>query len=238
MEWFKHYCRASDDEKIAALEDKFGDFGYAAYFKILEICCEKLKDNEEKFVLNPKRVRQKLNCYQNKVELLLNFAATLNLLSFNKTQLGYEIKVPNLLKLMNKDHKYNKGKRKQVSSPTTLEENRIEENRIEESISSLPPRTVFDLWNEMARQVDLQQVRSLTAARQKKIKAAIRAVPELDDWKKILTQVPQDKFRRGINDRGWAANFDWLFRNENYLLMLEESEHGDKERDLIEGDFK
>jgi len=61
----------------------------------------------------------------------------------------------------------------------------------------------------------------LTEKRIKKLKIAIKAVPNLEDWKRLIYQVPQNPWNTGENSTGWVANFDWLFANENYLKQLE-----------------
>ena len=78
----------------------------------------------------------------------------------------------------------------------------------------------------MADQFSLPKViMPISEQRIKKAITAIKQVTDKSDWIKILKQVPQNDFNLGDNDRQWKANFDWLFRNENYLKLLEAYEN-------------
>lgn len=87
---------------------------------------------------------------------------------------------------------------------------------------------VLSKWNEMAQQNHLRTIRKMTPERTAKFNKAIKVIPDLSDWKKLIDQVPRDKFRMGGGNTGWTANFDWLFRNENYIKILEEAENYDR----------
>ena len=86
----------------------------------------------------------------------------------------------------------------------------------------------IDYWNQMAQGDNLPKIRKLNNARLKKLKDAIKDIPAKKDWELIIFQIPVDQFRRGHNDRRWKANVDWLFRNNNYMKLLEEAENDDQ----------
>lgn len=74
MGWFKHEDNASEDAFIHRLEDEFGDAGYAAYFKILELMRSNLDPKmPEKLVCSRTLIRQKLRKRWTTVELYLNY---------------------------------------------------------------------------------------------------------------------------------------------------------------------
>ena len=106
---------------------------------------------------------------------------------------------------------------------TTLE--RIEEveynnNLSDDKLSSL--KEVVDFFNEQVTisNSTIPKVRSASGKRAGYIKARIRehgieAVKEM-----ILIAVKSD-FLNGKNQRGWTANFDWLFLPSNFQKVLE-----------------
>lgn len=80
-------------------------------------------------------------------------------------------------------------------------------------------------WNIFAQEVGLSKVKlPLGKDRVKKIIPALKEFPEADDWINIIGQIEDDPFRLGKNDRGWKANFDWLFHTTkfNYRNLWEE----------------
>jgi len=87
----------------------------------------------------------------------------------------------------------------------------------------ITPVRITELWNILAKQVNFSPVRKLSENRKRKLSKAIEQIPAESEWLSIFKQIPRDGFRLGKNDRMWMANFDWLFRNDNYIKMLEEN---------------
>lgn len=113
MKFFKHFTDAHEGRSMLALMNKFGLEGYAAYFILAEICGKKLeKEAEEtytedhlKFTFNERIVREKLRMRSTKVELFLNYCATLDLLQFTKVEDEITFYFPKLLESMDRDSK-------------------------------------------------------------------------------------------------------------------------------------
>lgn len=106
MKWFKHMSDASNDDKIMRLEEEFGLVGYAAYFKILELCASNWDEiSDPKFTFPLSRIRQKLRLRSTQVELLLNFCSTLNLFQITKDELEVTFVIDKLPKIKKKFQK-------------------------------------------------------------------------------------------------------------------------------------
>lgn len=66
----------------------------------------------------------------------------------------------------------------------------------------------------------LPKVQSLTEKRKKAIRARIseHGIESID---KVLENVLKSRFLTGYNNRGWSADFDWIFCPSNYVKILE-----------------
>jgi len=83
------------------------------------------------------------------------------------------------------------------------------------------------------------QIRSLSEARKKAIKARLR-VYTLDDFKRMFEMAERSDFLKGSNDRNWSANFDWLIKDANMAKVLEgnyENKGAKKGADSYESEF-
>lgn len=83
---------------------------------------------------------------------------------------------------------------------------------------------IIIIWNKMAEKYSLSKVKLLTSSRKKRLSMCIKDVPDLNDWIKIIQEVPRSEFNLGHNDRKWKASIDWLINtNNNYAKLLEAS---------------
>lgn len=92
LPWFTHDNNARHDLFITQLEDKFGHFGYASYFKILEMLHQ--HGIGDKLTIPKAKLCQELRSRWTKVRLLLNFCSTSGKVEFNSssTQVQLQIK--------------------------------------------------------------------------------------------------------------------------------------------------
>lgn len=112
-----------------------------------------------------------------------------------------------------------------ISSPEIEIKKEIEikiEKEIEKPISAdaepLPVSRVAELYNQIC--TSYPQVRSLSEARKKAIKARLR-VYSLDDIKTVFEKAEASDFLRGGNARNWTASFDWLLKDANMAKVLD-----------------
>jgi hypothetical protein len=81
-------------------------------------------------------------------------------------------------------------------------------------------QSVVDAWNEMAGQNDLAQVRQMTDARTKSLKARIKE-HGAETLVEHIARIPQYPFLLGKSETGWKANFDWLLQPSSCTKLIE-----------------
>lgn len=65
------------------------------------------------------------------------------------------------------------------------------------------------------------QLRAIEGNREKQIAARWKKYKTLDAFKELFEKAEASDFLKGDNDRGWAADFDWLIRPTNMSKVLE-----------------
>lgn len=94
---------------------------------------------------------------------------------------------------------------------------------------SVTCKQVVALYHEIC--ISFPQIRSISAARQKAIKARLNTYT-LDDFRKAFENAEASSFLKGRNDRNWTATFDWLIKDNNMAKVLE-GNYADKGRKEI-----
>lgn len=87
-----------------------------------------------------------------------------------------------------------------------------------EKESHLTFQTVLDLYHQIC--VSYPKLRKPSTARQKRINDRIKNF-SFDDFKLLFEKAEASDFMKGINDKGWSANFDWMMNENNMLKVLE-----------------
>ena len=77
---------------------------------------------------------------------------------------------------------------------------------------------IVDLYHSICK--SFPSVRSISAARQKAIKARLNTY-SLDDFRTVFENAEASSFLKGANDRNWSATFDWLMKDQNMAKVLE-----------------
>ena len=86
-------------------------------------------------------------------------------------------------------------------------------------------------WNEIvATEEGFKKVAKLTEDRKKRIRARLKAHPELDFWNSVLNKIPRVPFLAGKNDRKWRADFDFLIKNDENALKIYEGKYDAEKR--------
>lgn len=114
-----------------------------------------------------------------------------------------------------------------------VEESRGEYSKVEESTeehskssTDTEPETnntklhdnIINLYNNKC--ISLPPVKQLTKKRKQSINARIRQYGQENVYE-MLDKASQSTFLAGQNKTGWTANFDWLFRPNNFIKVLE-----------------
>jgi hypothetical protein len=73
----------------------------------------------------------------------------------------------------------------------------------------------FHAYNDTALRCGLQQAKSLTPDRQRRLIARLRDYG-LDGWSVALANVERSSFLTGKNDNGWRADFDFLLQAKSF----------------------
>ena len=103
------------------------------------------------------------------------------------------------------------------------EEKEIDIDKKKESVTC---KQVVDLYHSIC--ISFPQVRSISAARQKAIKARLGTY-SLDDFKAVFQNAEASSFLKGKNERNWTATFDWLIADKNMAKVLD-GNYADKGR--------
>lgn len=76
---------------------------------------------------------------------------------------------------------------------------------------------ILNYWNENSK---LKEITAITERRKGHINARVKE-HGIDAIYKAIDNVANSSFLRGGNHRGWMANFDWVFRPDNFVKVLE-----------------
>lgn len=253
VDYFPHYVKGG--RTLFVLEEKYGNDGYAFWFKLLELLC----DSEGHFIdcrnaPNWEFLLAKTHTEADKAEQII---ATLVNLGKIDPDLWAEkvIWVQNLLgnlasvyerrkeplpekPLLNQTEtpaETNKCEQKPQRNGINVNRNtqrRVEESKVEESRGKYPYQDIARLWNETC--TNLPQVKSVGDKRKQKIKARLSEFgkdPEqwLSQARELFERVQASKFLCGGNGNGWTASFDWIFENEsNWVKVMEGNYDNDR----------
>lgn len=80
------------------------------------------------------------------------------------------------------------------------------------------PAAVVEMYHEICK--SYPKVRSISAAREKAIRARLRTY-SMDDVKEVFEKTEKSDFLKGKNNRNWSANFDWLMKDANFAKILD-----------------
>ena len=97
-------------------------------------------------------------------------------------------------------------------------------NKKETSRAASPPlaHPLAEIWNLFRG--PLAEVKLLSAGRLAKCRARAREISE-GEFREIVQLAVATPFCRGVNDRGWRVDFDWLIANDTNLLKVKEGRY-------------
>ena len=108
-------------------------------------------------------------------------------------------------------------KEKELSLLPCVVENK---NLIKVGNESLDIVKFKNYFNEFAKRCGLAKIRDLTEERQEVLKARLKEVGKTGIMK-VLENVSKSDFLLGRNERGWRADFDFIFRKSSFLQIWE-----------------
>jgi len=226
MRWFKHFSDNHRGQSIQALMDEHGHMGPCCYFFLMEMCAEKLEKNDSSsapvFTFHEKLIRSVFRTNRRTSLALLETFQKLNLIFFRTSGNFFEIEMPILLNLLDRDMKKPRLKRGSDAQNTRLDKelDKDKEEDKEREVATVDvalPRLAI-LWNLNCG--DLPKVLKTNVQRNRKATIRIKDHSEAE-WHDIVKRIAASSFCVGKNNRTWKATFDWLLQPETSLKVLE-----------------
>lgn len=224
MKWFKHFSNAHTSESLDDIIDKFGFEGYGRYWRLLEYLSEIFDGECVKFRVHKRTLRDCMR-FRSTLKLRYYLVAIGLQRGYNviETDNHFEIEAPILLELKDRDFK-NMRKQREQSAPKREIENKIKrESNTDSKKSDEFMLSIVDSWNRNVHQFNMPQIKTLSAKRKKLLKIAIKEFKTLNDWKKIFAVTATKGFTKK-DQSPFIPNWDYIFRNENYIKFFEEYE--------------
>jgi len=228
MKWLKHYSNASTSIKLNLLIDELGVDGYGRYWLLLELLSEKFNGKEEPIPVHFSEISAKVRIkFGKKLATFLQKLVDFQLITFELSGKVYKIECPILWDLKAKDFGRArterevkaiepplriKNKDKRIKSSDAPEVAAINEEERLEKILNSKPNQIAAFYNDIAKELKLSRVVvPLESDRVTLVNKALKEFPNPSDWENIIVQIGESPFNLGKNNRGWKANFDWLF---------------------------
>lgn len=89
------------------------------------------------------------------------------------------------------------------------------------AINGFNLQQAVEMWNALARELDLPLCAKLSKTRAGKLRARLQDAGGLGGWQKALEKIRGDPFFTGDNPRGWRANIDFLLREDRFAKLME-----------------
>lgn len=256
VDYFPHYVKSG--RTIFILESKFGNDGYAFWFKLLEILGESeghyydcsISNNWEYLLA---RTRCSEDVTEGIIDTLLSLGKIDKKLWKDKRIIWCHNFVENLSGLYRMrrmetptppsfdDEKpegvgvsayTNPNGSGLIMNETDKEEKRKEEKRKEEKI--YPYQDIINLWSKKCGD-KLSRVVKLTESRKRKIRSRLDEFGSQEEWMStievLFDKVAASDFLCGESDKGWRASFDWLFENEKNWVKVIEGNYDNRTKD-------
>ena len=208
-----------DDLFIKDLERRFGDSGYAFWFKTLELIGNHGERGEIRISWD--NYLEKLHKRRTQVELMLDFCQTSGKFVVNYNDNFIAIECKKFAEYSDNYTKYGKQLQSDFKETTKQEEEvdkKKKKNRIEEDNKIILP--IVEKWNKIAEANKLKTIIKVSPKRESGVLSRLREKEfNLDS---IENEIVLSDFLRGINNTGWKVDFDFIFCSaNNYLKILE-----------------
>lgn len=246
VDYFPHFVNWG--KTIPILESKYGNDGYAVWFKLLEalgkskhhfIDCS--DPNEWEFLLSKLRVAEVSGAEM--LGTLARLGAIDHELWTGCKVIWCQNFVDNLQDLYRKRHEglptrpepasFRRGNdgtsgvsgvdnQQSTAQHSKAEERKGKKGGEGEQEEPDPPSfsEFVGMWNSLGGRIP--KIRALTSQRRKHLRARMREPQFSGGMTDIIEKIRASSFLSGENDRGWAPTFDWVIGNEgNYVKVLE-----------------
>ncbi|MFC2487124.1 MAG: Lin1244/Lin1753 domain-containing protein [Alloprevotella sp.] len=254
VDYYPHFVKGG--RTIFILESKYGNDGYAFWFKLLEILGDAEGHHYDCSVPNNwAYLLAKTRCDEDTAKDIMNTLLTLGKIDSELWESRQIIWCQNFVDNISSVYKMRhadiptppsfceeKPKEGRVSfsknpngcgligTKTDKEEKSREKERKEDIV---PYRVLVDCWNEICGNA-LPKVKALSEQRKQKIKIRLSEwgkdeEEQLAKARELFGRVAASRFLRGENNTGWAASFDWIFDSpRNWVKVMEGNYDNDR----------
>ena len=255
VNFFPHFVKGG--RTIFILENKFGNDGYAFWFKLLELLCDsdgQTFDCSQQGNWQYLLARSRVDAQQAEAIIaeLVNIGKIDGELWRNKRTIWVQNLVNNLAPIYRKrkeaaptradygtkdteeqEFPERKSDENAVSAPETRQR-RVEKSRVEKNKEKkiYPYEDIVRLWNDTCP--SLPKVQKLSDSRRNKIRQRLDEFgKDREAWmataETLFEEVEASDFLRGNNAHSWKATFDWLFENSNNWVKVLEGNYANKD---------
>lgn len=239
VDYFPHFVKSG--RTIFILESRFGNNGYAFWFKLLEI----LGEAEGHFydcsnASNWAFLLAKVRLSENEVNQLINVLIDLGKIDKDLWTQSKIIWVDNFVN--NLSEVYRTRHSALPGKPPYFKESKCDEKvdnvteddkpqeictpKLDAGVESniISSKVIIDMWNEICGD-KLSRISSIHEERKKNILRCIKESnntkeEDIVKWfKELFEKVAASKFLLG--DKGWKASFDWVIEQKNWVKILE-----------------
>lgn len=254
VDYFPHVCKCG--RTIFILESRFGNDGYAFWFKLLEILGEsdghfydcsnasnwafllaKTHTDEERandivnVLIDLGKIDAELWAAR-RIIWIENFVR--NLSELYRRRVEDLPKKPAFIDENQHETNVSDGRNLKQKELLTAETDKVKESKVKErKEKKYPYQGICDLWNSTC--VSLPKVMKLTERRKQKIECRLDEFgvqPEqwLETAESLFKRVQASDFLTGrsANKQNWAASFDWFFENSSNWVKVSEGNYDNK----------
>ena len=254
VDYFPHVCKCG--RTIFILESRFGNDGYAFWFKLLEILGEsdghfydcsnasnwafllaKTHTDEERandivnVLIDLGKIDAELWAAR-RIIWIENFVR--NLSELYRRRVEDLPKKPAFIDENQHETNVSDGRNLKQKELLTAETDKVKESKVKErKEKKYPYQGICDLWNSTC--VSLPKVMKLTERRKQKIECRLDEFgvqPEqwLETAENLFKRVQASDFLTGrsANKQNWAASFDWFFENYSNWVKVSEGNYDNK----------
>lgn len=254
VDYFPHVCKYG--RTIFILESRFGNDGYAFWFKLLEILGEsdghfydcsnasnwafllaKTHTDEERAndIVNVLIDLGKIDAElwaSHRIIWIENFVR--NLSELYRRRVEDLPKKPAFIDKNQHETNVSDGRNLKQKELLTAETDKVKESKVKErKEKKYPYQGICDLWNSTC--VSLPKVMKLTERRKQKIECRLDEFgvqPEqwLETAENLFKRVQASDFLTGrsANKQNWAASFDWFFESSSNWVKVSEGNYDNK----------
>lgn len=122
----------------------------------------------------------------------------------------------------NKNNKMSTGvKQKPNTCMDTGQDRTGEDKESKTLVVNNDSQKAFDLFCQFADNTKLPVPLDFTDIRKSKMRATLKRCGGIDGWKAVLEKVGASSHCKGVNDRGWKANIDFLLTPSKLTKLME-----------------